>query len=195
MNTPPPLKGMHPPLTPPVKGGESELRERAGVRGDVKSGDLSMNHPSSKSDDKIDRHDALRTALIVSGLFWGLLLYGANFDASLHEKLHRVLGDAPNGLKFELYILFFTFQLSVPMIYFLYHTFITRTYAKEYKGTVLHVGDVGAFVGLIGYLKYLVTDTGEGPQIRRSKRITFAGILYLIGIVGWWIYWTDKHGM
>lgn len=154
-----------------------------------------MNYPPSKRDDKIDRHDALRTALIASGLLWGLLLYGANFDAAFHEKLHKVLGDEPNGLRFELYILFFTFQLAVPMVFFLYHTLITRTYAKEYKGALVHAGEVGAFVGLIGYLKYLVTDTGEGPQIRRSKLMTVAGILYLIGIVGWWIYWTDKHGI
>ncbi len=154
-----------------------------------------MTYPSRKRDDKIDRQYALRTALIVSALFWGILLSGADFDSAFHEKLHRVLGDEPNGLNFELYILFFTFQLAVPMIYFLYHTFITRIYAREYKGAVIHAGDVGAFVGLIGYLRYLVTDTGEGPQIRRSKLTAFAGILYLIGIVGWWIYWTDKHGI
>jgi hypothetical protein len=154
-----------------------------------------MNHPSRTRDDKIDRHDALRSALIVAGLFWGLLLYATNFDAAFHEKLHRVLGDAPNGLKFELYILFFTFQLSVPMIYFLYHTFITRTHAKSYQGKVVHVGDVGAFVGFVGYLRYLVKDTGEGPMIRRSKLITFAGIIYLVGIFAWWIFWADKHGI
>jgi len=31
--------------------------------------------------------------------------------------------------------------------------------------------------------------------IRRSKLITFAGIIYLFGIVAWWVYWTDKHGI
>ncbi len=154
-----------------------------------------MNRPASKHDDRIDRHDALRSALIVSAMFWGLLLVGTNSDAAFHEKLHRVLGDEPNGLRFELYILFFTFQMSVPMIFFLYHTFITRTHAKGYKGTMVHAGDVGAFIGLIGYLKYLATDTGEGPAMRRSKLFTFAGIIYLLGLVAWWIYWTDKHGI
>jgi len=150
---------------------------------------------SVKRNDKIDRQYALRSALIVSAMFWAILLIGTNFDAAFHEKLRRVLGDTPNGLKFDFYILFSTFQLSVPLIFFFYHTFITRTYAKEHQGTALHAGDVGAFVGLIGYLKYLTSDTGEGPSIRKSKLITFSGIIYLFGIVAWWICWTDKHGI
>ena len=59
----------------------------------------------------------------------------------------------------------------------------------------MHAGEVGAFVWLIGYLRYLLKDTGEGPDIRRSKLVAFGGIVYLIGIVAWWIYWTDKHGI
>jgi len=154
-----------------------------------------MNYPSTKRDDKIDRHDAARNALIVSGLFWALLVAAVNFDAAFNEKLRNVLGDEPNGLRFDAYILLTTFQLSIPMAFFLYHTFITLTYARSYQGKVIHVGDVGAFVGLTGYLRYLVKDTGEGPEIRRSKLITFGGIIYLIGIFAWWIYWTDKHGI
>jgi len=154
-----------------------------------------MSYPSRKRDDKIDRRDALRTALIVSALFWGLLVVAANSSADILGKLRRILGEMPIGLPFELYILVFTFLLSVPMIYFLYHTLITRTYARDCRGTAVHAGDVGAFVGLIGYLRYLVKDTGEGSLIRRSKLITFAGIIYLLGIFTWWIYWTDKHGI
>jgi hypothetical protein len=37
--------------------------------------------------------------------------------------------------------------------------------------------------------------TGEGPVVRRSKRISFAGILYLIGIAAWRVSWTDRHGI
>jgi hypothetical protein len=154
-----------------------------------------MNNPVRKRDDKIDRRDALRNALIIAGLFWGLLVYAADFDARFHEKLRSVLGDEPNGLKFELYILLFTLQLSVPMIFFLYHALITLTYARGYRGTAVHPGDVGAFAGFVGYLRYLLKDTGEGSVIRRSKMITFAGIIYLLGIFAWWIYWTDKHGI
>ena len=154
-----------------------------------------MSHPLKKREDRIDRRDALRTAFIVAGLFWGLLVYVTNSNAEFHEKLRNVLGEEPNGLKFELYILLFTFLLSVQMISFLYHTLITRTHAREDGGTAIHAGDVGAFVGLIGYLRYLVKDTGEGPLIRRSKLISFAGIIYLLGIFAWWIYWTDKHGI
>jgi len=153
-----------------------------------------MNHPSRK-DGKIDRHDALRTALIVAALFWGLLIYTTNFDAAFHEKLHKVLGDEPNGLRFDLYLLFFTFQLCVPMVYFLYHALITRSHARESRGRAVHTGDAGAFVGLLGYLRYLAKDTGEGPEIRRSKLMAFAGIIYFFGLVAWWIYWTDKHGI
>jgi hypothetical protein len=154
-----------------------------------------MNNRSKKRDDKIDRHDAARNALIVSGLFWVLLAAAVNFDAAFNEKLRDVLGEKPNGLKFDTYILLSTFQLSIPMVFFLYHTFITLTHARSYQGKVVHVGEVGAFVGLVGYLRYLVKDTGEGPAIRRSKLITFAGIIYLLGLFAWWIYWTDKHGI
>jgi len=45
-----------------------------------------------KSDDRIDRRDAFRTALIVSGLFWALLIYGVNFDDNFNAKLRTVLG-------------------------------------------------------------------------------------------------------
>ena len=152
-----------------------------------------MSHPSRKRDENMDRRDALKTALIVSALFWGLLVVTTNSSAEVLGKLRRILGEEPNGLKFELYILLFTFQLSLPMIFFLYHTLITLTYARSYQGKVAHVGDVGAFVGLVGYMRYLVKDTGEGPVIRRSKLITFAGIIYLIGILAWWIWWTEKH--
>jgi len=143
----------------------------------------------------MDRRDALRTALIIAALFWGLLVVAANSNAEMLGKLRRVLGDEPNGLKFEQYILLFTFQLAVPMIYFLYHTLITLTYAKRYQGTMVHAGDVGTAIGLVGYLRYLLKDTAEGPTIRRSKLITFGGIIYLLGIFAWWIYWTDKHGI
>jgi hypothetical protein len=154
-----------------------------------------MNDRSKKRDHKIDRQAAARKALIVSGLFWALLVIGASFDDEFNAKLRGVLGDEPNGLKFDLYILLTTLQLCVPMIFFLYHTFITRTYAREYRSPGIHAGDAGAFAGLIGYLRYLATDTGEGPEIRRSKLITFAGIVYLLGLFAWWIWWTDKHGI
>jgi hypothetical protein len=154
-----------------------------------------MNHHSQKRDDKIDRQDAARNALIVSGLFWILLFVAVNFDAAFHEKLRGVLGDEPNGLKFDLYILLTTFELSIPMAFFLYHAFITLSYAREYKSPGIHRGDAGASIGLVGYLRYLAKDTGEGPEIRRSKLITFAGIIYLLGFFAWWIYWTDKHGI
>jgi hypothetical protein len=154
-----------------------------------------MRDPSRTRDDRIDRRDALRTALIVSGLFWALLICGANFDDNFNAKLRTALGDEPNGLKFDLYILLSTFQLALPMIFFLYHTLITLTSAKRYQGAMMHAGDVGAAIGIISYLRYLLKDTGEGPVIRRSKLITFAGIIYLFGIVAWWIYWTDKHGI
>lgn len=154
-----------------------------------------MTYPPRKRDDMVDRRDAFRTALIVSGLFWGLLVVVTNSNAEFLGKLRRILGDEPNGLRFDLYILLFTFQISLPMVFFLYHTLITRTYAKRYEGTMLHIGDAGAAIGLAGYLRYLLKDTGEGPVIRRSKLITFAGIIYLVGIFAWWIYWTDKHGI
>jgi hypothetical protein len=154
-----------------------------------------MNYHSRKRDDKIDRQEAARNALIVAGLFWALLVAAVNFDAAFHEKLRGVLGDEPNGLKFDLFILLTTFELSIPMVFFLYHTFITRTYAREYTSPGIHAGDAGAFVGLVGYLRYLVRDTGEGPMIRRSKLITFAGMVYLLGLFAWWIWWTDKHGI
>jgi hypothetical protein len=154
-----------------------------------------MRYPSRARDDRIDRRDALRTALIVSALFWSLLVYGANFDDAFHAKLRGVLGEEPNGLRFDLYILLFAFQLAVPMIFFLYHTLITLTYAKRYQASMAHAGNIGAVVGLIDYLRYLVKDTSEGPVIKRSKLISFAGILYLLGMFAWWIYWTDKHGI
>jgi hypothetical protein len=154
-----------------------------------------MRYPSKTRDDRIDRRDALRTALIVSALFYGLLVYGTNSDDALYAKLRGVLGEEPNGLRFDLYILLFVFQLAVPMIFFLYHILITLTYAKRYKASMVHAGNIGTVVGLIEYLRYLVKDTGEGPVIRRSKLIVFAGILYLLGIFAWWIYWTDKHGI
>ena len=154
-----------------------------------------MKDPSRVPDDKIDRHDALRTALIVTALFWVLLVAALNSSMEFLGKLRSILGEEPNGLRFDLYILFFTFQLAVPMIFFLYHALIVLTYARRYQGARAHAGEAGAVIGLIGYLRYLLKDTGEGPVIRRSKLVTFAGILYLLGIVAWWIYWTDTHGI
>ena len=154
-----------------------------------------MNRASRERDENMDRRDAFRTALIVSALFWGLLVVSTNSSPEVLGKIHSILGEEPNGLRFDLYILLFTFQLSIPMVFFLYHTLITLTYARSYQGKAAHVGDAGAFVGLVGYMRYLVKDTGEGPVIRRSKLVTFAGILYLIGIIAWWIWWTDKHGI
>ncbi|MHB8845636.1 MAG: hypothetical protein ACYC7L_12930 [Nitrospirota bacterium] len=151
-----------------------------------------MNHPPRKRDDMMDRRDAFRTAFIVSGLFWGLLVVITNSDAKFLGKLRGILGDEPNGLRFDLSLLLVTFQLALPMVFFLYHTLLALTYAKRYEGTMLHTGDVGTAIGLIGDL---LKDTGEGPVIRRSKLIAFAGIIYLIGIVAWWIWWTDKHGI
>jgi hypothetical protein len=86
-----------------------------------------MRYPSRTRDDRIGRRDALRTALIVSALFWGLLVATTNSDAEMLGRLRRVLGDEPNGLRFDLNMLLFTIQLAVPMIYVLYHALITLT--------------------------------------------------------------------
>lgn len=154
-----------------------------------------MNVRAKKAEDRIDHRDATRTALILAGLFWLILLYPTNFDAAMSEKLRRVLGERPEGLTYDLYILLFTLQLSFPMIFFFRSMVITHTYARRRQGTAVHVGDAGAVVGLLGYLRYLAKDTGEGPELRRSKLIALAGILYMIGIVVWWIIWTDRHGI
>ena len=154
-----------------------------------------MRYPPRTRDGRIGRRDALLTALIVSALFCGPLVYGTNFDGALHAKLRSVLGEEPDGLGFDLYIFLFAFQLAVPMIFFLYRTLITLTYAKRYQASMVHAGNIGAVVGLIGHLRSLVKDTGEGPVISRSKLIAFAGILYLLGIFAWWISWADKHGI
>jgi hypothetical protein len=145
--------------------------------------------------DRIDHRDARRTALILSALFWCILLYPTNFDAAMTEKLRSVLGDRPAGLPYDLFILLFTFQLSVPMIFFFRHLLITVTYARKRRDAAVHIGHVGAVAGLIGYLRFLLRDSREGTAVRRSKLITFGGILYLLCIVAWWIWWTDRHGI
>ena len=120
-----------------------------------------MRYPSRTRDGRIGRRDALRTAQIVSALFCGLLVYGTNFDGALHAKLRSVLGEEPDGLGFDLYIFLFAFPLAVPMIFFLYRTLITLTYAKRYQASMVHAGNIGAVVGLIGHLRSVVKDTGE----------------------------------
>ena len=120
-----------------------------------------MRYPSRTRDGRIGRRDALRTAQIVSALFCGLLVYGTNFDGALHAKLRSVLGEEPDGLGFDLYIFLFAFPLAVPMIFFLYRSMITLTYAKRYQASMVHAGNIGAAVGLIGHLRSLVKDTGE----------------------------------
>ena len=120
-----------------------------------------MRYPSRTRDGRIGRRDALLTALIVSALFCGPLVYGTNFDGALHAKLRSVLGEEPDGLGFDLYIFLFAFPLAVPMIFFLYRTLITLTYAKRYQASMVHAGNIGAAVGLIGHLRSLVKDTGE----------------------------------
>lgn len=152
-----------------------------------------MSSMRKGSESNIDRRDMIRMSLILAALFWCLLLYPTNFDAAMTEKLRHVLGERPAGLPYDLYILLFTLQLSVPMVFFFYHMLITFTSARKRQGEMAHAG--GAVIGLFGYLRYLLRDSGEGPVIRRSKFITFAGMLYLIGIVAWWIWWTDQQGI
>jgi len=121
-----------------------------------------MRYPPRTRDGRIGRRDALLTALIVSALFCGPLVYGTNFDGALHAKLRSVLGEEPDGLGFDLYIFLFAFQLAVPMIFFLYRTLITLTYAKRYQASMVHAGNIGAVVGLIGHLRSLVKTLARG---------------------------------
>jgi hypothetical protein len=151
--------------------------------------------PRKRTESRIDRREATRTALVLTVLFWCILLYPADFDAAMSGKLRGVLGARPAGMPYDLFILLFTLQLSVPMFVFFRNLLITARYARKRRARSIHAGDVGAVFALIGYLGYLVKDTGEGPEIRRSKVIAFAGILYLIGIIAWWIWWTGRHGI
>lgn len=154
-----------------------------------------VSYDRREKDERIDHRSVTRNAFLLTGLFWLLLLYPALFDASMSEKLRALLGERPSGMPYERYVLLFTLQLTFPMLFFFHYLLITVTYARRRERTIGHAGDLGAVVGLVGYMRYLARDTGEGPEIRRAKLFTLAGILYLIGVVAWWIWWTDKHGL
>lgn len=60
-----------------------------------------MSTRTRKAGDPIDYRDVTRTAFILAGLFWLVLLYPVHFDGVMGEK-RRVLGEQPGGLSYDL---------------------------------------------------------------------------------------------
>lgn len=111
------------------------------------------------------------------------------------DKLQRVLGDHPWGLPLDVYLVLFNALLCLPLVWFFRHITITTMYARNSKPITLRHGDVGSVLTALSYLLFLLRDEGDDRRIHRSKRIAFLGCLYLIGLVVWWIWWTDLHGI
>lgn len=144
---------------------------------------------------KIDKKEIARSSLIVTLLIFVVLVCQPLLDLEFKDKVRQMLGDFPLGFQVEVYIVLFTAALCLPLFFFMWHTMITVYYAKKSKSHQIHAGDRGGVLVLLNYLRYLLKSEGEEIKIRISKLITLAGLLYLIGIVVWWIWWSQSSGI
>ncbi len=143
----------------------------------------------------INKKEALFTTLIVSILVYALLAMSVTSDSKMIKKIGEVIGNQPFGIPIKLYILIFTATLCLPIIFFFWHIYVTINYAKRKRSSKVFFGNIGVFMSLVLYLKFLLQNDSEPLIIKRSKIYTFIGILYLFGIVIWWIIWSSSHGL
>jgi len=143
----------------------------------------------------IDKKEALFTAIIVSILIYALIAIMVTSEPAMTKKLSAVLGHRPLGMPLKVYILSFTAALCAPLIFLFRHIYVTIRYAKKRRDSKIYVGNVGVLFSLTSYLKFLVHSEDEPQAIKRSKIYTFIGIIYLIGVVVWWIVWAEIHGL
>lgn len=143
----------------------------------------------------INKKEALFTTLIVSIVVYALLAIVVTSNSKMIEKIGKVIGNQPFGISIKLYILVFIATLCIPLLFFFWHIYVTVNYAKRKRSSIVFVGNIGAFMSLVLYLKFLLQNDSEPLEIKRSKIYTFIGILYLIGIVIWWIIWSAIHGL
>jgi hypothetical protein len=143
----------------------------------------------------IDRKEAAVTSAVVTALVFAMLVFIPFSIDGFMAKLKLVLGAAPMGLKLELYVVLFFAVLCLPLPFFLWHTVIVLHHAKESRDRMIHFGHFGAALALLKYMGFLLRNDHETPTIRRSKVVTFCGILYVIGIAAWWIVWAEAHGI
>jgi uncharacterized paraquat-inducible protein A len=143
----------------------------------------------------IDRKEVAVTSAVVIALVFAMLVYIPFSIDGFMAKLKLVLGAAPMGLKLELYVVLFLAVLCLPLPFFLWHTVIVLHHAKENRDRLIHVGLIGTALALLKYMGCLLRNDHETETIRRSKIVTFCGILYVIGIAAWWIVWAEAHGI
>jgi hypothetical protein len=143
----------------------------------------------------IDKKEAIFTTIVGSILVYALLAIVVTSEPEMMEKLSAVLGYQPLGMPLKVYILSLTAALCFPLIFFFYHIHVTIRYARKRRNSKIYVGNVGVLFSFISYLKFLLHNTEEPQAIKKSKIYTFIGIIYLIGVVVWWIVWAEIHGL
>jgi hypothetical protein len=143
----------------------------------------------------IDKKEALITAIIISVLVYALLAIVATSEPTMMEKLSIVLTHKPLGMPLKVYILSLTAALCFPLIFFFYHIHVTIRYTRKRPDSKIYIGNIGVWFSLISYLKFLLHNNDEPQAIKKSKIYTFIGIIYLIGVVAWWIFWAEIHGL
>jgi hypothetical protein len=143
----------------------------------------------------IDRKEVAVTSAIVTALVFALLAVIPLSDEGFMAKLQLVIGTVPWGLSSDQYVVLCIAALCLPLPFFLWHAVIVLHYARKSRDRTVHVGRAGGVVALLEYMGYLLRKDHETRAIRRSKIVTFCGILYMIGIAAWWIAWAETHGI
>ncbi len=141
----------------------------------------------------------LITAAVVSFCFYALILYMALFEPSTQTMWDKALGPAPYGVQQRLFIFLWITVICLPLPFGFYHVAkAVRLMKREVSRMQLkeHIANyVIPFRSVINYIRRLLSNAGVSADLKRSKLITLALIVYLMVIAIGWILWAESKGI
>jgi hypothetical protein len=153
--------------------------------------------PSVAMELKIDRKEIAIGTAVLSVACLGILLAAIFGGDSFSRRLLAELEGNVVGLSAPAYAVAWAIALCTPLPFWFWHLLVVQHYAKDRarKRRSMGTSPIGAAAAVVDYLHFLVTSKESSRLLRRAKLVSAAGIVYLLSVFGWWLYWTDSRGL
>jgi len=123
----------------------------------------------------------------------------AFLEPSSAARWNKALGPFPYGIPQPVYLLLVITAICLPMPYLFFHALQSYRFGKSDaapRSVSEHlVEHAFPWKAVTRHLRFLFSNSGVPPEIRKSKIVTAILIFYLLGIVVAWIAWSAWRGI
>lgn len=129
-------------------------------------------------------HQKSSMSYVVPALIYALLI-GTTFSPDVQPVLAKAFGAAPFGFPVVPVVAAAMAVLFLPFVFALHHFMLIAERAAV----------DGHSIGKIGLLSYAASVGRRHPELRRSQRISLAGLAYFVLVCAAWIVYADAKGI